>query len=337
MGDSILQFARNILAAEAAAVAGLGGALDESFERAAQLILNCPASLLVTGVGKAGHIARKLSATFSSTGTPSHFLAPTDAVHGDLGSLRAGDLVLILSSSGESEEILRLLSLLKELGHTTIALTASRANTLARHADLVLATGKIAEACPLGLAPSASTTAMLALGDALALSIMHLRQFTAEDFARFHPAGQLGRKLIKVSEAMTFRKGINLPVASDRLTVGEVLRHVSTIKRRSGAVILTDAQDRISGIFTDGDLRRLVTAEPDTALRRPIADVMKSNPIRIAADRLASEAMNLLHQRRIDELPVVDDQDRPVGLIDVQDLVVLKILEVSPKADSSPT
>jgi arabinose-5-phosphate isomerase len=187
--------------------------------------------------------------------------------------------------------------------------------------------GAIAEACPLGLAPSASTTAMLALGDALALSVMHLRQFTAEDFARFHPAGQLGRKLIKVGEAMTFRKDVNLPVASDRLSVAEVLRLVSTIKRRSGAVILVDDQQRISGIFTDGDLRRLVTADPDTALRRPIADVMKHNPLRIGADRLASEAMSLLHQHRIDELPVVDGQDRPLGLIDVQDLVVLKILD----------
>ena len=334
MGDSILQFARGILAAEAAAVAGLAGALDESFGRAVEMILHCPASVLTTGVGKAGHVARKLSATFSSTGTPSHFLSPTDAVHGDLGSLRQGDVVLIMSASGESEEILRLLSLLKKLGHPVIALTAARTSTLARHADLVLAMGAINEACPLGLAPSASTTAMLALGDALALSIMHLRHFTAEDFARFHPAGQLGRKLIKVGEAMTFRKDVNLPVASDRLTVAEVLRLVSTIKRRSGAVILVDDQQRISGIFTDGDLRRLVTADPDTALRRPIATVMKPNPLRIAVDRLAGEAMNLLHQHRIDELPVVDEQDRPVGLIDVQDLVVLKMLDAAAEADS---
>ncbi|MCC6422137.1 MAG: KpsF/GutQ family sugar-phosphate isomerase [Phycisphaerales bacterium] len=327
MDESILQFARGIIAAEAAAVLGVAGAVDESFVRAAEMILHCPASLLVTGVGKAGHVARKLSATFSSTGAPSHFLSPTDAVHGDLGSLRQGDVVLILSASGESEEILRLLSLLKKLGHPVIAITCTRTNTLARHADIVLAMGEIAEACPLGLAPSASTTAMMAMGDALALSVMHLRQFTAEDFARFHPAGQLGRKLIKVGEAMTFRKDVNLPVASDRLSVADVLRLVSTIKRRSGAVILVDDQQRISGIFTDGDLRRLVTADPDTALRRPIAEVMKPNPLRIAADRLASEAMSLLHKHRIDELPVVDEQDRPLGLIDVQDLVVLKMLD----------
>jgi arabinose-5-phosphate isomerase len=172
---------------------------------------------------------------------------------------------------------------------------------------------------------------MLALGDALALSVMKLRKFTAEDFALFHPAGQLGRKLIRVREAMTFKLGENLPVASDQLTVGQVLHNVSSIKRRSGAVILTDGEGgKISGIFTDGDLRRLVTDDDGSGLKRPIAEVMKRNPKRVKADELASEAMAIMRQFRIDELPVVGEDDRPVGLIDVQDLVVLKMLDVEP-------
>ena len=224
----------------------------------------------------------------------------------------------------------RLLSIVKKLNHPIIAITATPTSGLGRHADVVLKMGAIEEACPLGPAPSASTTAMLALGDALALSVMKLRNFTAEDFALFHPAGQLGRKLIKVGEAMTFRRGENLPVASDRLTVGQVLHEVSTIKRRSGAVILIGDDGKISGIFTDGDLRRLVTDDDGTGLKQPIANVMKRNPKRINADALASEAMAVMRQFRIDELPVVDEDDQPVGLIDVQDLVVLKMLDVEP-------
>jgi arabinose-5-phosphate isomerase len=329
MADDLLQFARQVIQAEAAAVGAMAGAVNASFERAVKLVLECRGSVLTSGVGKAGHVARKLSATFASTGTPSHFLSAADAVHGDLGSIRKGDIVLILSASGESDEILRLLSLVKKLNHPVIAVTASASNGLGRSADIVLAMGKIEEACPLGLAPSASTTAMMALGDALALSVMKLREFSAEDFAVFHPAGQIGRKLIRVKEAMTFRLGENLPVASDQLTVGQVLHEVSSIKRRSGAVILTDKSGKLSGIFSDGDLRRLVTDDDDgSALNRPINAVMTHSPKCVKESALASEAMAILRQFRIDELPVVDDQDRPVGLIDVQDLVILRMLDV---------
>jgi arabinose-5-phosphate isomerase len=305
--------------------------VDEHFERAVHLILDCPGAVLTCGIGKAGIIARKLSASFSSTGTPSHFLNPAEGVHGDLGSIRSGDLVLILSDSGETEEILRMLSIFKKLNHPVISISATRSNSLARFANISLAYGKVREACPLGLAPSASTTAMLALGDALFLSVMKLRKFTADDFAIYHPAGQLGRQLIKVSEAMTFKLGENLPTASDRLTVGEVLRQVSKIKRRSGAVILVNAKEQVSGIFSDGDLRRLIT-DDDSALRRNVAGVMTRNPKRIRGDALASEAMAVMKQFRIDELPVVGSDDRPIGLIDVQDLVVLKMLDVGPDA-----
>src|ERR687897_61089 len=200
MLEDIRTFARQVIAAEAGAVSAMEGAIDDEFARACELIVDCPSSVLTTGIGKAGHIARKVSATFASTGTPSHFLSPTDAVHGDLGSVRKGDVILIFSASGESDEILRLLSIVKKLDHPVIAITATRMSGLGRFADVVLTMGKIEEACPLGLAPSGSTTAMLALGDALALTVMKLRKFTADDFALFHPAGQLGRKLIRVRE-----------------------------------------------------------------------------------------------------------------------------------------
>ncbi len=331
MDHSLQEFARRVIETEAAAVTAMAAVVDDAFEQAVRLIADCPCAVLTSGIGKAGHVARKASATFASTGTPSHFLSPTDAVHGDLGSVRKGDVILIFSASGESDEIVRLLSIVKKLGHPVIAITATRTSSLGRFADVVIAIGKIEEACPLGLAPSASTTAMLALGDALALSVMKVRNFTAEDFAMFHPGGQLGRKLIKVRDAMTFRRGENLPVASDRLTVGEVFKQVSSIKRRSGAVILTGDDGKISGFFTDGDFRRLVTTDQAGALARPMRDVMTRNPKRISADHLASEAMAMMHQHRFDELPVVDDIDHPVGLIDVQDLVVLKMLDIEPE------
>jgi arabinose-5-phosphate isomerase len=328
MTDSTLEFAREVIAVEAAAVAQMAAALDEHFSRAVRMIHDCRGAVLASGVGKAGIIARKLSATLASTGTPSHVLSPADALHGDVGSIRPGDIVVILSSSGESDEILRLASLLKKLGHPIIALTASRASSLGTLAAVTLEMGKIKEACPLGLAPSASTTALMALCDALALTVMKLRKFSPEDFALFHPAGQLGRKLIKVKEAMTFRRGENLPVSADTLTVGQVIHDSSSIKRRPGAVVLIDAAGRISGIFTDADLRRLLTDHDGAVLAWPISKVMTRNPRRVRAEAPAGEAMAIMHQMRFDELPVVDDADKPVGLIDVQDLVVLKIFDV---------
>ena len=332
MDSPLRQFAQQVIDTEAAAVQALTASVaDAAFEKAVRLICDCPGAVLVSGIGKAGHVARKLSASFSSTGTPSHFLNPAEALHGDLGSVRRGDVVLILSYSGESDEILRMLSVLKKLGNPVVSITSTAQNALARHSDVVLKLGKIEEACPLGLAPSASTISMAALGDALFLTVMKCRKFTADDFALYHPAGQLGRKLIKVREAMTFRRGENLPVASDRLTVGQVLREVSSIKRRSGAVILTDAQTgKITGIFSDGDLRRLILHDEDAALRRPVREVMTANPKRIHGDALASEAMAILRQHRIDDLPVVDENDQPIGLIDVQDLVVLRMFDVEP-------
>lgn len=331
MDSDIRQFARDVIVLEAAAVARMAEAIDDHFDRAVELLLECPASVLVSGIGKAGNVARKISATLASTGTPSHFLSPTDAVHGDLGSIRRGDVLLLLSSSGESDEILRLLDIVKKLNHPVVAITAARTSTLARFADVVIAMGKVEEACPLRLAPTASTTAMLALGDALAMAVMQRRQFTADDFVVFHPAGQIGRRLVKVAEAMTFRLGDNLAVADESLTVAQMLHAVSSIKRRSGAVVLTDGDGQMTGIFTDGDLRRLLTDNDGSNLRRPVREVMHKNPKRVRADQLASEAMAIMRQHRIDELPVVDEFGKPVGLIDVQDLVVLKLFEIEPE------
>ena len=331
MDDSIRQFASQVIEAEADAVRRMADVVDESFVRAAKLILDCPGAVLTTGVGKAGIIARKISATFSSTGTPSHWLDPTDALHGDVGCIRDSDIVLIFSYSGESDEILRLLSVVRKLGHQVISITASERNSLAADSQVVLKLGRIDEACPMGLAPSATTTAMLALGDALALSVMKLRRFTEQDFALYHPAGQLGRRLLRVGEAMTFHLGVNLPVASERLTVKQVLVEVSTIKRRSGAVLLVDERGVLSGIFADSDLRRLMTDQDASVLSRPIREVMTRNPKRISADALVSEVMAIMREHRIDELPVVDAEGRPIGLIDVQDLVVLKMFDVQPE------
>ncbi len=330
MDSPIRSFAQQVIDAEACAVRNLSAALDESFDAAVRLVLDCPGAVLTSGIGKAGHVARKLSASFSSTGTPSHYLNPAEAVHGDVGSVRKGDVVIILSYSGESDEIVRMLSVIKKLGNAVIAITGTGGNSLAKFSDVVLKIGKVEEACPLGLAPSTSTVAMAALGDAMFLTVMKLRAFTADDFALYHPAGQLGRKLIRVREAMSFRRGENLPVASDRLTVGQVLREVSSLKRRSGAVVLVDADGRLRVIFSDGRRRRLDLADEDRALKRPIADVMTHDPKRINGDHLASEAMAVLRQYRIDDLPVVDDDNRPIGLIDVQDLVVLKMFDVEP-------
>ena len=330
---AILDFARDVIRVEADAVRLVSAGVDDAFAAAVDAVYHCRGAVLTTGIGKAGHVARKLSATLASTGTPSHFLSTADAVHGDLGSIREGDLVLVLSFSGESDEILRCLSIIKKLSHRVIAITSCRSSSLGRSADLVLAMGKISEACPLGLAPSASTTAMMALGDALALSVMKLRNFSADDFALFHPAGQLGRKLIKVKEAMNFHAGKNLPVSPQSLTVRQVIHNASAIKRRPGAVVLVDDAGKLSGLFTDADLRRLLTDGDADSLDRPIAQVMTRQPRCISADALASEAMALMHQYRFDELPVVGADGAPVGLIDVQDLVVLKMFDVEDDAE----
>lgn len=333
-----LDLARQVLASEADAVRSLAARLDGGFSRAAELFFACGQSgggtVVTTGIGKAGLIARKISATLASTGTCSTFLHPVEAVHGDLGRLRGGDVLLALSQSGETEEIVRLVNVVRKLAVPLVSITASADSTLGRHSDVVLTIGPLAEACPLGLAPTASTTAMLALGDALALVVMQMRNFTPAQFAEYHPGGQLGRQLLRVEEAMGFRRGVNLPLFDQAVTVRETLGPVAGGKgagnlrslRRPGAVLLTDAAGKLSGIFTDSDLRRLLNTGGPAALDQPVERVMIAHPKRIAAGQLVSAAMAIINQHRIDELPVVDAADQPIGLIDVQDIVALKLL-----------
>jgi len=322
-----LELARKVVSDEARCLGALVERIDEAFAQAAEVIYRCPGTVIVTGLGKPGIIARKISATLASTGTPSIFLHPVEALHGDLGRVRREDVVVALSNSGTTEEILRLVDHLKARGGCLVAITASGDCPLARYADIALCYGKVDEACPLGLVPSASTSCMLALGDALALTVMDMRRFSPEDFAAFHPGGALGRKLLRVEEAMTFRDREDLPIAAERLSVRDALARAETVHRRAGAVLLVDDAGRLSGILTDADLRRKLLQDTSGGLMdRPIAEIMHKWPHRVRLGELASRALAIMNEHRIDELPVVDQRDRPVGLLDVQDLVGLKAL-----------
>ena len=320
-----LEYARNVIRAEAEAISLMTSVVNDDFAKAAEMIYRCPGSCIVSGIGKAGIIGRKISATLASTGTPSHFLHPAEAVHGDLGRLRDGDIVLILSYGGETDEITRLINLVKQLQIKLIAITGGSDSTLGRHSDVVLCMGKVNEACPLGVAPSVSTTCMLAIGDALAFSVMKARDFSVEDYVRFHPGGSLGAKLMTVDQSMMFRPGEKLPLASAGDSIRQMLEKTNDVKRH-GAVMIVDAEGRLAGIITDADLRRLLTRQGPAAFDLTTGDVMTAGCKRIRADALAAEATALFHRYRIDELPVVDAQDRPVGLIDVQDIVTIKVV-----------
>ncbi|MCR4413870.1 MAG: KpsF/GutQ family sugar-phosphate isomerase, partial [Thermoguttaceae bacterium] len=306
---------------EARAVLELAQRLDKAFCLAADLIFHCQGSVIVTGMGKAGLVGQKIVATLASTGTPSHWLHPAEAVHGDLGRIRPCDVVLVLSQSGETEEIVRLLPSLRALGPPIIAVTGGLSSTLARAANVVIDLGSLEEACPLGLAPTTSSTAMLAVGDALALVVSRMRGFHREDFARFHPAGSLGRKLSKVDDHL--RPLSQCRVAREDMTVREVFVRLSTPGRRTGAIMLVDPSGRLAGIFTDSDLARLFERRRDRELDGPIREVMTSNPVTIPLGSPMTEAVAILAQRKISELPVVDEEGRPAGLIDVTDVVGL--------------
>jgi arabinose-5-phosphate isomerase len=323
--DVDLELARKALTAEGQAISALAGRIGEPFARAARMIFDCSGQVVLTGIGKAGVIARKISATLASTGTQSTFLHPVEALHGDLGRLRRGDVVVALSHSGQTEELIGLLDHLKARGASLVALTGEPDSPLGRHADVTISYGPVDEACPLGLAPTVSTSCMLALGDALAIVVMEMRRLSPEEFAAYHPAGALGRKLLKVEEAMTFRRGEQLALVPDSLTLGEALTRAESVPRRTGAMLLVDADGRLSGILTDADVRRLLLVHRGVnILDKPVADLMIRRPKRIRLGELASTALAILNEYRIDELPVVDADDRPVGVIDVQDLVGIK-------------
>ena len=316
-----LAYAREIVREEAAALLKVADRLDDSFVQAVEMIRRSPGRVCVTGTGKSADVGQKIAGTLNSTGTRAYVLDVTRAAHGDLGMLHQHDVVLALSLSGESDEVVRLLPSLRHLSQGLIALTGNPRSTLARSADVAIVLGPLEEVCPLGLAPSTSTTAMIAIGDALAFALTRLREFTAEDFARFHPAGNLGRKLLKVESVM--RTGTQLRVADADWTVREVFARVQRLGRRSGAVMLTDAGGRLCGLFTDSDLARLFEQRRDDALDRPIRAVMTSGPVTVPLGTRLVDALEVLRLRKISELPVVDDQGKPAGLLDITDLIGL--------------
>ena len=309
--------AKKVLEIEASAISRLARRLGKEFNEAIEILFKCPGRVIVTGMGKGGIIGQKISATLSSTGTPSLFLHSAEAIHGDLGRVTKDDVILAISNSGETEEVIRLLPLIKKLGTRLIALTGNAQSTLARHSDVVLDVSVTQEACPMNLAPTASTTAALAMGDAIAVCLLKKKGFKEKDFAFFHPGGALGKKLLlKVEDIM--RHGPANCVMCEEDFVRDVL--VAVTEARAGAASVVDKKGRLTGIFTDGDLRRHL--ETDHALLTcPVKDVMTKRPTTITADRLASEALRILKERRIDELPVVDAKGRPVGMLDVQDLL----------------
>ncbi len=314
---NVIKRAKAVLDIEAKAIKSLKSRLGNNFKKALDLALKTKGRVVVSGMGKTGIIAQKLSATLSSTGTPSLFLHLSEAAHGDLGKVTSDDVVIIISNSGQTEEIKQLLPLLKKIGAKIIALTGNKESILSKYSDTVLDVSVKREACPLGLAPTASTTATLAMADALAICLLELKGFREKDFALYHPGGALGRRLLlKVEDIM--RRGSQNPVINENKKIAEVL--VKITQARAGSAAVIDKNGKLKGIFTDGDLRRHLEKDKNLSLRK-VKDVMTRNPTTVAPQMLAAEAMRIIREKKIDEVPVVDENKRPVGLLDVQDLL----------------
>jgi arabinose-5-phosphate isomerase len=310
-----------MVSAEGKAILGCAASLSAAAVKAAEMTANCDGCVMVTGVGKAGLVGQKLVATLASTGTPAHFLHPSEAVHGDLGRVRQCDLVWAISNSGRSEEVVRIAPHLRENSSGLVAITASEDNPLAAAADCVVALGKYNEACPNGLAPTSSTAVMMAVGDGIALLASQLRSFSPQDFARFHPGGSLGRKLAEVDQIM--RPLDACRVASKETTIRTAMVTASKSGRRSGAVMLIHEDGSLAGIFTDSDLARLLENRDDASLDQPIESRMTVNPATAMRGSLLQTAMAVMSHRRISELPVIDDSHRPIGMLDITDVVSL--------------
>jgi len=331
--QSPLSFAQSVLDAEADAIRAIS--LDANFEKAVELIASLTGSLVVSGLGKSGLIGTKLSATFASTGTPSHVLHPVEALHGDIGKVRQGDAVLMLSNGGGTEEVLTLAMLLKQDNIPTLAIVGRSGSELGRLADVTLAIGDITEACPHNLAPSASTTAMLALGDALALTVMQQRNFTADDFHKAHPSGGLGKQLMPVTQAMRFKcvgEDANMPLIALGTTMQDAYKTAEQSAsdsglRRAGALLVVGSAGKLAGIVTDGDLRSALIDQGPDVWTGPIDSVMTKHPTTLTSEALVRDAVHVVREKRFDEIPIVDDAGRPIGLIDVQDLAALKVIE----------
>jgi len=321
--DSELSYARAVIEAEARAVSALVNRLDDGFFSAADAILDCPGRVVVCGMGKAGIMGMKLSATLASTGTPSIFLHPAEAIHGDLGRIVPEDVAIVISNSGESEEIVRLLPHIRRLGVSLIALTGKRESTLGTEADIIVDIGAIAEACPHDLAPTASTAAMHAIGDALALLVMQRRGFSREQYAMNHPGGSLGRKLMRVRDVMS--TGDQMVVTAPDETMRTAI--VSITRKKVGSLLVCEpGSGTLIGIFTDGDLRRHLTqSDVSLLLDTPVSQHMTPSPKTISPDAFALEALSVMRQFRIGDLPVVDDLGVVQGLVYIKDLLELKL------------
>ena len=325
-----LRYAREIIQLEADALGELSERLNADFLAAVSHVFKCETNVIVTGMGKAGLIGQKIAATLASTGTRSHFLNPAEAFHGDLGRIHKDDVVLVLSQSGKTEEIVRLLPSLAALETTVLAITRDGQSPLGVAATVVLELGPLQEACALGLAPSTSTTAMLAYGDAIALVASRMRNFRREDFARFHPGGSLGAQLAEVEQRM--RPLDQCRLAKKTETLREVLSTRPIEGRRTGAVIIADTANRLIGIFTDSDLARLFETRQENALDRPIGEVMTKQPILVPVGSMLCDAMAIMAERKLSELPVVDSDGKPVGLLDITDLVNEQPSTTAPEA-----
>ncbi len=314
---------RRVLAVEACGLEAVAARIDGSFSQACRILLACSGRVVCTGMGKSGHVARKIAATLASTGTPAFYVHPGEAGHGDLGMITDADVVLALSYSGETDEILMLLPVLKRQGNPLVAMTGRAQSTLAREADVHLDVGVPEEACPLHLAPTSSTTAAMAMGDALAVALLDARGFTSEDFARSHPAGALGRRLLlHIRDVM--HAGDEIPAVRESATLGDVLVEMS--RKRLGMSAVVDAHGTLLGLYTDGDLRRTL-ADPGIDVRDTrIVEVMTRDPVTIGADALAIEAARLMETRKINALLVVDGQRRVVGALNIHDLLRARVV-----------
>ncbi|NVJ22193.1 KpsF/GutQ family sugar-phosphate isomerase [Myxococcus sp. AM011] len=321
--EALLACARDVLEAEANAILGVTTRLGAPFLKAVRLVRECAGQVIVTGMGKAGHIGQKLSATLASTGIRSVFLHPAEAVHGDLGRVARGDVILAMSNSGSTEELLRLMPAFKRMATPVIALTGDAQSPLAKGADVVLDIGRIAEACPMGMVPTASTAALHALGDALTMAVMRSRPFGTDDYALLHPGGKLGRSVQRVFELM--RTGPANPLVRDTAPLSEVVGVMTKTPGRPGAACVVDRRGRLVGIFTDGDLRRRVE-QGLTDFSIPVRDIMGKQPRCVTPDTLVIAATAQMRELRVDQLPVVDVEGRSVGLLDVQDLLAAKFV-----------
>ena len=320
--ERALELGRQTLRIEAAAVDALTGRINSDFARAVELILNCQGRLIVSGMGKSGHIARKIAATMASTGTPAYFVHPAEASHGDLGMITRHDILLALSNSGESEELLRIVPAVKRQGAKIISMTGDATSTLGREADVHLDAGVAQEACPHNLAPTASTTAALALGDALAVALLDARGFGPDDFARSHPGGSLGRRLLThVSDVM--RSGDQVPAVPPATAITDAI--ITMSRGGLGLVAITAPDNQVLGIFTDGDLRRAFEKRIDL-LQGNIASVMHPSPRTIGTDRLAVEAVEIMERLRINALLVVDADHHLIGALNMHDLFTAKVI-----------